>query len=267
MADPYEGIDENGYITTGAHRSNLSAPFARAIDDAVQMCTGLLPDLHSLYVYGSVARGTARIGDSDFDLVAVFNTDPDPDASLAVSRQLSQRHASIVRDVSIAGAGMPEIHSASANGLAWRCFIRHYCICVAGDDIARTLPRCRPSAALVEGLTADTHQLLDAARDAIASTQDFAPLARSIARKLLLTGAAIVSLRTGTWTTDRERAAAALVARYPNRKEQIAQAVTWAAPRFDAAVGRTQLLHFLNDFGAWVLDELRRALVESGHRD
>lgn len=259
MPDPREGLDENGFITTGADASNLTSPFRAIVEDAVVVCSGALPDLHSLYVYGSTTCGTARIGQSDLDLLAVLHAAPDHEAIRTVGEQLSLRHGPMVREVTVAVASLEQVLSDTTDGLAWRCFMRHYGICVAGDDITRSLSRCRPSAALVAGLTADTAQVLDASRGAAIEDEPTA-LARSAARKLLLTAAAIVSLRSGDWTTNRDRAASALAVSHPERARQLEQATAWAELRPDTSVDRDDLRDFLNDFGPWVLAALQQAL-------
>lgn len=262
MADPREGLDENGFITTGADAANLMPPFSAIIEDTVAACSGALPDLHSLYVYGSTACGTARVGESDLDLVAVLRAEPDHEAVRAVSEQLSRRHSQIVREVALSVATFEQVLADNTDGLAWRCFIRHYCICIAGNDLSRRLQRCRPSAALVAGLTAGTAQVLDTPQRGTNSDADPATLARSAARKLLLTAAAIVSLRSGDWTTDRDRAASTLAVSHPERARQLEQATAWAALRRDASVDPDELGDFLNDFGQWVLTTLQQALDE-----
>lgn len=68
MADPHEGLDREGFITTGAQPANVRAPFSAVIDDAAASCAAVT-DFHSLYVYGSVSTGMARIGYSDLDLL------------------------------------------------------------------------------------------------------------------------------------------------------------------------------------------------------
>lgn len=266
MPDPREGLDENGFITTGADASHLTPPFASIIEEAAVVCGGALPDLHSLYIYGSTAYGGARIGESDVDLLAVLTAAPDQEAIRVVSQRLSRRHSQTVREVSLAAAALGEVLADTMDGLAWRCFIRHYCICVAGEDMTHELPKCRPSAALVAGLTADTAQVLDAGRAAIDSDGDLVEVARSAARKLLLTAGAVVSLRTGDWTTDRDRAASALAARHPGRTRQLEQATAWASLRANAAVDRDELDEFLNDFGSWMLTALEQALKEASRR-
>lgn len=69
--DPLEGVTTNGMITTGAHQSRLAREFRPALDAAIEQVSSLSED-YSLYVYGSVATGTAQVGRSDVDLMTFF---------------------------------------------------------------------------------------------------------------------------------------------------------------------------------------------------
>lgn len=262
MSDAQEGLDRKGFIKTGVDRAHLEAPFIGVIDDAATSCAAV-PGFHSLYVYGSVSTGTARVGDSDLDLLMVAET-KDVQQTDEVEERLSRRHSNVVRQVSIAIATANEIFAHDGDGLAWRCFLKHYCVCVAGADLTVDLPLCRPSAQLVAGLTADTRPVLEKARaDAESPDVDVNATARAVARKLLLTGAALVSMNTGTWTTDRSRAAQELMAAHPERTHDVERALRWADPRGVAAADRAELRDFVDGFGRWLLRELEAAL-ESG---
>src|ERR1700751_5223951 len=58
----------------------------------------------SLYVYGSVANGTARPGSSDVDLLSIDL----PDASI-LGQRLSARYAGICRGVEVAAATVADL--------------------------------------------------------------------------------------------------------------------------------------------------------------
>jgi hypothetical protein len=59
VADPDEGVAADGTIRTGARRDRVPAAFAPVLADAVALVE---ESGASLYVYGSVATGTAHPG-------------------------------------------------------------------------------------------------------------------------------------------------------------------------------------------------------------
>ena len=110
MGDPQEGLDAAGYLTTGARRANLHSPFTAVVDDGVAACTRLR-GFRSLAVYGSVATGQAREAQSDLDLLLVADDAVDRGEVAATAAALSDRHAAVVREVSIAVATLAEVHA------------------------------------------------------------------------------------------------------------------------------------------------------------
>ena len=79
MADPDEGVAADGTIRTGARRDRVPAIFEPVMTDAVALAgESAAGKPASLYVYGSVANGTARPGSSDVDLLSIDL----PDASI-----------------------------------------------------------------------------------------------------------------------------------------------------------------------------------------
>lgn len=97
MTDPDEGVAADGTIRTGVRRERVSRLFEPVLAAAV----GALSGDASLYVYGSVATGTAAPGVSDVDLLAIDLTDADR-LSARLSRQLADR----CRGVEIAAAAL-----------------------------------------------------------------------------------------------------------------------------------------------------------------
>ena len=96
MADPGEGVAADGTIRTGARRDRVPAVFEPVLADAAAVGgeSGA-----SLYVYGSVANGTARPGSSDVDLLSVGLLD-----AAVVGQRLSARYAGLCRAVEFAAA-------------------------------------------------------------------------------------------------------------------------------------------------------------------
>lgn len=215
--DPAEGVDAGGYLVTGVALANIPPAYRPVVDDCVAALTAF-PELDGLYLYGSVATGRARPPDSDLDLLALWTSTVDVSATVAA---LSARHAAVVREVGLAQAGVDSLADE-----ADRCFLKHYCVPLAGRDRRADLPRCRPSRGLALGFAGDLPALLRSIVDT-APTPDVA--ARGVARRLLLGVATIESASHGSWTTDRTTGAALLAQHHPQWTEVVERAMAMSA--------------------------------------
>jgi hypothetical protein len=110
-------VAADGTIRTGARRYRVPAVFEPVLADVVA-CAG--ESGASLYVYGSVANGTARPGSSDVDLLSVGL----PDAAV-LGERLSARYAGICRGVEFAAATAADLADESDAGYGLRVFLRH----------------------------------------------------------------------------------------------------------------------------------------------
>jgi uncharacterized protein len=223
--DPAEGVDAEGYLVTGAAVANIPPAYRPVIDDCVATLTAF-PELDGLYLYGSVATGQARPPGSDLDLLAVWTSTVDVSAAVAA---LSTRHSAVVREVGLAQASLSDLA-----GEADRCFLKHYCVPLAGRDLRPSLPRCRPSRALADGFNDDLPALVAQLRstvDTAATAEEQLVAVRKAARRLLLAVATIESVSHGTWSTDRSTGAALLTHHHPQWTDLAQRAVRWSAGR------------------------------------
>jgi hypothetical protein len=250
--DPDEGVGADGLIVTGAAPDRVPAVYWPVLSD----CTVLLGQrfgdrLHSLYLYGSVATGQAQPPQSDLDLVAVWWSDT-PDEVATAAADLSARHAALVRDVGLGSTTLAEMFADGRDGLGARCFLRHYCVWLAGSDLRPSLPPCAPSRAVADGFNGDVRTLVQrwwTELDAAHTPADAAAVARTAARKLLLVAATLESAEHGGWTTDRATGAELLAAHHPERTDIARLAVDWStAPGTPAP----QDIHQLLDLGDWL---------------
>lgn len=68
------GLDHQGYIINPCSQDCIQPEFSHLIETALQsLQTSLAGKLHSVYLYGSVAKGSAIPFLSDLDLSLVFN--------------------------------------------------------------------------------------------------------------------------------------------------------------------------------------------------
>ena len=222
VPDPGEGVAADGTIRTSAQRWRVPAAFEPVLADA----GGSLGDSGaSLYVYGSVATGTACPGSSDVDLLSIGLAD-----AAIIGQRLSARYASLCRGVEIAAAEAADLDGEDDSAYGFRVFLRHYCVHLAGPDPAAALPPAFPAdARAARGFNGDITQHHRRWRQRLESEAIAAgPLGARVARKTLLAVAGLVSVHDHTWTTDRSRAARRWSELEPSLAAPLSQLLSWA---------------------------------------
>lgn len=238
MLDPREGVDPDGSIRTGAHRSRVPAPYEgvlASLTSAVSRASRSAPV--SLYVYGSVANGVAQVPASDVDALTVGLDGTD---AASLSEQLSEQFAHLCRAVEIAVA-QPEDYTGEGDAAYGnRAFLRHYCVHVTGPDVAAGWPAFRADARAARGFNGDLaahhRRWISDLAGIDGMHSDGEPvevatqaLARRAARKTLLAAAGLVSVRHRTWTTDRVSAAQRLAEDHPPIAAGLLELSAWSA--------------------------------------
>lgn len=250
-------------VVTGVDPRSIAAPYRGILDEVVR---GLQPligaGVHSIYLYGSVATGQARPPTSDVDLLVVTTT-ANRDKVERVVKPIETRHRRHVRELAAGCQGLDAIQAVSEAGAVERCFLRHYCLHLAGPDLRAGLPECRADATLAHGFNGDLEGVvarLGSGPDPEDGDGQQRHLIAYTARRLLMAGATLLSVRHGTWSTDRETGAALLVAADPRLAGDARALLAWTtletttatAPSLDEAtrVARRVLAHLRGGDGA-----------------
>lgn len=116
------------------------------VDNIIKQLIAELPKLHSLYLYGSAASGTAVLGKSDIDL-SVIITEPLTDHQQArlehIQQTLTAQYSAISKiDFDL---GMLNEVLSTAEFYRWGFWLKHCCQCVYGDDLSLRFPLYQPS--------------------------------------------------------------------------------------------------------------------------
>jgi uncharacterized protein len=221
VADPDEGVAVDGTIQTGAHRGRVPEIFEPVLAEAVAFAGGCGA---SLYVYGSVANGTARPGSSDVDLLSIGL----PEAGI-VGQRLSARYADRCRSVEVVAATAPDFTGDTDAAYGYRVFLRHYCVHLTGPDPSTGLPAFPADARAARGFNGDLGQFFRRWRQDLNSGTVAADLLGvRAARKTLLAVAGMVSVHDHTWTTGRSRAVQRWSELEPGVAAQLSQLHSWA---------------------------------------
>ena len=253
--DPLEGMRADGMITTGAQRSNISDAFRPVLEKAVEHLDSI-DGAHSLYVYGSVATGMARVGSSDVDLVTIGL---DGAIARSLAGLLTAEFSGLSRGVEIGPAQSSDYEGSGDEAYGNRVFLRHYCAYLAGPDFCHGLPDYPADRAAARGFNGDIGRHADRWRGEVASAPNPAVLGRRIARKTLLAVAGLVSIHDSTWTTDRVAAAKRFGVVRPRLAIPLDTLVAWGSGGATRP-SQSEILRVLDGVVADVVDEFGRRI-------
>ncbi|MFF8974451.1 nucleotidyltransferase domain-containing protein [Streptomyces sp. NPDC014995] len=261
------GLDAQGYI----EREGSLARVPRAFRPVVAAARDRVPEvfgarLHSAYLYGSIPRGTARVGRSDLDLLVALREEPteaDRAGAGALGEALDTEFPQIDGVGTLLYGRARLLSDLERYDLGW--FVACLCTPLLGEDLAEQLPRYRPDSLLARETNGDLALLLPRWRARAAEADDAEsaenadearrPLVRFMSRHLVRTAFTLVMPRWNGWTSDLHEMAGAFAAYYPARAEQVrAAAVRGYEPTGDAAVLRS----YVDDLGPWLAEEYAR---------
>jgi uncharacterized protein len=211
----------------------------------------------SLYLYGSVATGTARVGSSDVDFLTVGL----PAArAKALGMSMSDQFATLCRGVELAPAQPEDLVGDTDAAYGSRVFLRHYCVHLQGPDRQDGLPTFRADVRAARGFNGDIARHLRHWRaDVSDAEQTAAMLGRRVARKTLLAVSGLVSVHVTIWTTDREGAAQRWSVIDPPLSAPLAKLVAWSEGHLQPTT--TEVQAALAPGG--VVDQVTRAFENS----
>ncbi|MEW2396379.1 nucleotidyltransferase domain-containing protein [Streptomyces sp. NPDC046862] len=219
--------------------------------------------LHSAYLYGSIPRGTARVGRSDLDLLLALHQEPadaDRAAARALDEALDKEFPQINGSGTLLVSRTQVLSDLERYDLGW--FVACLCTPLLGEDLAEFLPRYRPDSLLARETNGDLALYLERWRRRIEEvTGDAAgedarrALVRGASRHLVRTGFTLVMPRWNGWTSDLHEMADVFGQYYPERAGQMRSAAIAAyEPSADPAVVRS----YVDDIGPWLTEEYAR---------
>ncbi|MEU2623511.1 nucleotidyltransferase domain-containing protein [Streptomyces sp. NPDC007157] len=255
------GLDPLGFIEReGSHARvpHVFRPVVAAARDRVLDVFGARLD--SAYLYGSIPRGTARVGRSDLDLVIVLRTEPstaDLDAALGLGQAVDKEFPEIDGVGTLLFSRARVLDERERYDIGW--FVACLCTPLLGEDLAEYLPRYRPDSLLARETNGDLARYLPRWRQRIAAAGDseeaLRPLVRFMSRHLVRTGFTLVMPRWNGWTSDLREMAEVFAGYYPERAEQLRRA---AGLGYEPVGDRTVLRSYVDDLGPWLADEYAR---------
>ncbi|MEH0424494.1 nucleotidyltransferase domain-containing protein [Streptomyces sp. B21-083] len=267
-AAPRPGLDEQGFIAREGSLARVPPAFRPVVSTALGQVVDVFGTrLHSAYVYGSIPRGTARVGHSDLDLLLALREEPteaDRAAAGALDSALDSEFDQIDGSGTLLVSRAQVLSDLERHDLGW--FVACLCTPLHGEDLAEQLPRYRPDSLLARETNGDLALCLPRWRRLIAeATAPGAPpgavraRVRGISRRLVRTGFTLVMPRWEGWTSDLYEMAEAFAVYYPEWGPRMREAAALGQePTDDPAVLRSFLCSHVEELGAWLNEEYAR---------
>ena len=225
------GLDPNGFIISDVSTDKIDDIFIPCIRESINSLKNLFPQqLHSVYVYGSVARGDAVAIKSDLDLIAMFKSKLGSDKLddlKTLAGELSVKHHFLVREVGIAAAYYD--YTVDPINYYENAFIKELSVCVYGEDLGERFGPYKLTPEIAIRFNGDIRESLARTLNRLetASDKDFKTFSQNFARKLIRTYYSMVMVRSQIWTTRLHEQSEVFIHHFPDKEPIIRTLLNW----------------------------------------
>ncbi len=240
--------------------------FQPVVKDLLSCLRSQLGDsLHSVYIYGSVANGTAIIGQSNLDVVVVSKQDfsSQKQSLFNTINWRFQREFPQVNGVSIRTALVEEITSLDAI-FTWGFLLKQCCTCLYGDDLSECFGEYIPSWEIAKHWNNDTASWVQHYRMAVAKAQDTGTQVaaqQAIAKKLLRASYSLVLHKSKRWLDCPRECGEQFVKYYPEQAVYIERLNILLGQR---AIAKRSVVGLLDLYGDWLAQEYKKTEFKIG---
>ncbi|EGQ8115966.1 nucleotidyltransferase domain-containing protein [Vibrio parahaemolyticus] len=233
----------------------------------VLMCLigGLGQNLHSVYVYGSVARKTAIAGKSNLDLVVVTKSTFENNRATLLNtiKWRAQQNHPQVKGVAIRTALVNEVANLDSI-FTWGFMLKHCCVCVHGDDLADCFGDYVPSWEIAKHWNMDVEEWLAVYRAKIVQATSLEEQLRAqvvIAKKLLRASYSLVMYRDKRWFDDPIECGEVFLQYHPEKKLEIDRLCILLSGR---PIPKRSVIGLIDAFGGWLVKQYQKTEFRIG---
>lgn len=222
------GLDSNGFIVSDVSIDKIDRVYVPCIQESVESLKKLFPlQLHSVYLYGSVARGEAVAFKSDLDLIAMFDGNVQLAELTKLAGALSQKYCSLVREVGIAVGDYN--YTMDPSNYYENAFLKELCVCVYGEDVREQFGPYKLTSEIAIRFNGDIGEAVTRTLERIKSpsNEDFKRFSHVFARKLIRTYYSMVMVRSQIWSTRLGEQSEVFLHYFPEKESIIHTLLNW----------------------------------------
>ncbi|WP_394152833.1 nucleotidyltransferase domain-containing protein [Vibrio maritimus] len=227
--------------------------------------SGLKDNLHSVYIYGSVANGNAIPNVSNLDVVLVTQR-PLAAGQKSLFNSINwrfQKDFPFVKGLAVRTALVSEVASLSAL-FTWGFLLKQCCTNVYGEDLAECFGHYVPSWEIAKQWNMDIEQSAAILRREVALAEDAQSqlsAQRQLAKKLLRAAYGLVLHKTKRWLDDPLESGRAFLDYYPERQQTIERLGILLGQR---VIPKRSVVGLLDDFAPWLAKEYQKTEFKIG---
>lgn len=249
-------IDDHGYFYSNLSQNQIhESPYKEVIAEVINSYLTYTPDkVHSIYVRGTVARGYAVRGISDFDVYAITQKEVNTPWSIQEQSRIQTLYPEIKQ---IQMDFVPMKYFEESDRIRFMRFVlKTQSVCIYGKDLSPTISPFRLSPEIVNFDISYLPIAIQKVRSTITesqlSSEDIKVECHHLMKKVVRTGLALIALTEQIYTRDLGLCYDAFVKCYPDQAFKMAKAIELAVHPIGE---KNELLSYLNDFGLWMIDK------------
>ncbi|MDN2481392.1 nucleotidyltransferase domain-containing protein [Vibrio agarivorans] len=240
--------------------------FQPAVEDALRFFkAGLGTNLHSVYVYGSVARHEAVSGQSNLDIVVVTHR-PFEDNRTTLLNTIQwrfQRGFPHVKGLNVKLALAKEVASLESI-FSWGFLLRQCSECIYGEDLGECFGDYEPSWEIAKFWNDDVAEWVKAYRLKVAKATTAAEQSHAqvmIAKKLLRASYSVVMHKHKRWIDSPVACGDAFLLSHPEKQLEIERLGILLSGR---VIPKRSVVGLIDGFGQWLVKEYQRTEFKIG---
>ncbi|MDN3609745.1 nucleotidyltransferase domain-containing protein [Vibrio ostreicida] len=237
-----------------------------AIHDLVTFLKGGLADnLHSIYIYGSIARKRGKPNVSNLDvLVVTHESFSDTRTTLFNSiKWRFQKSHPFITEVSLKNTRVQDVASLDSI-FSWGFQLRHCSVCVYGEDLSECFGDYEPSWEIAKHWNMDVEDWVSVYRNRIvrsASEQEQIKTQKIIAKKLLRASYSLVMYKDKNWFDDPIECGSHFLRYFPEKKIEIERLGILLSGR---VIAKRSVIGILDGFGEWLVQQYKKTEFKIG---
>ncbi|MCG9750531.1 nucleotidyltransferase domain-containing protein [Vibrio brasiliensis] len=254
------------HLSTIDPKQAFQPEYKPAIDDLVSFLkNGLGDNLHSVYLYGSVARKTAKPNRSNIDVVVVTHRSfSDLRTTLFNSiKWRFQKTYPFITEISFKTALAQDVASLDSI-FSWGFQLRHCSVCVYGEDLSECFGDYEPSWEIAKHWNMDVEDWVAVYRNRIARTdkpEDQIKAQKIIAKKLLRASYSLVMYKDKQWFEDPIECGQQFLRYYPEKQVEIERLGILLSGRL---IAKRSVIGILDGFGDWLAKQYKKTEFKIG---